>query len=54
MYSSKDLATWKNEGIVFPQQASGELGPNRNCDRPHIIKCPSTGEFILTARASDM
>jgi hypothetical protein len=53
MYSSKDLATWKNEGIVFPQQASGELGPNRNCDRPHIIKCPSTGEFILTARASD-
>jgi hypothetical protein len=53
MYSSKDLATWKNEGIVFPQQPSGELGPNRNCDRPHIIKCPKTGEFILTARASD-
>jgi hypothetical protein len=54
MYSSKDLATWKNEGIVFPQQPSGELGPNRNCDRPHIIKCPKTGEFILTARASDL
>ena len=53
MYSSKDLATWKNEGIVFPTQTSGELGPNRNCDRPHIIKCPKTGEFILTARASD-
>ena len=54
MYSSKDLANWKNEGIVFPQQPSGELGPNRNCDRPHIIKCPKTGEFILTARASDL
>ena len=53
MYSSKDLATWKNEGIVLPQQPSGELGPNRNCDRPHIIKCPSTGEFVFTARASD-
>lgn len=53
MYSSKDLATWKNEGIVLPQQPSGELGPNRNCDRPHIIKCPKTGEFIFTARASD-
>jgi hypothetical protein len=53
MYSSKDLATWKNEGMVFPKQPSGELGPNRNCDRPHIIKCPKTGEFILTARASD-
>jgi Type IV secretory pathway, TrbL components len=59
MYSSKDLANWKKEGsgangIVFPTQASGELGPNRNCDRPHIIKCPKTGEFILTARASDL
>jgi hypothetical protein len=53
MYSSKDLATWKNEGIVLPQQPSGELGPNRNCDRPHIIKCPKTGEFVLYARASD-
>lgn len=53
MYSSKDLATWKNEGIVLPQQPSGELGPNRNCDRPHIIKCPGTGEFVLYARASD-
>jgi hypothetical protein len=53
MYSSKDLATWKNEGIVLPQQPSGQLGPNRNCDRPHIIQCPGTGEFVLTARASD-
>jgi hypothetical protein len=53
MYSSKDLATWKNEGIILPQQPSGQLGPNRNCDRPHIIKCPGTGEFVLTARASD-
>ena len=26
-YSSKDLATWKNEGIILPQQPSGELGP---------------------------
>jgi len=52
MYSSKDLATWKNEGIVFPQQKSGALGPGQNCDRPHIIKCPKTGEFILYARAS--
>ena len=59
MYSSKDLATWKKEGsgpngLVFPTQTSGELGPNRNCDRPHIIKCPKTGEFILAARASDL
>jgi len=54
MYSSKDFATWKNEGIILPQQASGELGPNRKGERPHIIKCPSTGEFILYAHAADV
>jgi hypothetical protein len=53
MYSSKDLATWKNEGIILPQQASGELGPNRKGERPHIIKCPATGEFVLYAHAAD-
>ena len=52
MYSSKDLATWKNEGIILPTQASGELGPNRKGERPHIIKCPSTGEFVLYAHAA--
>ena len=54
MYSSKDLATWKNEGIILSQQASGELGPNRKGERPHIIKCPSTGEFVLYAHAADV
>jgi hypothetical protein len=54
MYSSKDFATWKNEGIILPQQSSGELGPNRKGERPHIIKCPSTGEFVLYAHAADV
>ncbi len=52
MYSSDDLSTWKNEGIVLPQQPSGELGPNRKGERPHIIKCPATGEFVLYAHAA--
>jgi hypothetical protein len=52
MYSSADLATWKNEGIVLPQQSTGELGPNRHGERPHIIQCPSTGEFVLYAHAA--
>ncbi len=52
MYSSKNLMTWKNEGIVLPQQASGELGPDRKGERPHIVKCPSTGEFVLYAHAA--
>jgi hypothetical protein len=52
MYSSKDLATWKNEGVILPQQPSGELGPNRKGERPHIIRCPATGEFVLYAHAA--
>ena len=54
MYSSKDMSTWKNEGIILPQQASGSLlGPNRKGERPHIIQCPSSGEFVLYAHAAD-
>jgi hypothetical protein len=53
MYSSRDLATWKNEGLILPQQASGQLGPNRKGERPHIIACPSTGEFVLYAHSAD-
>ena len=56
MYSSKDLVTWKkegNKGIILPQQSGGELGPNRKGERPHIIKCPATGEFVLYAHAAD-
>jgi hypothetical protein len=52
MYSSTDLATWKNEGIILPQQPSGQLGPARKGERPHIIKCPATGEFVLYAHAA--
>jgi hypothetical protein len=52
MYSSKDLATWKWERMILPQQKTGELGPNRKGERPHIIKCPSTGEFVLFAHAA--
>jgi hypothetical protein len=52
MYSSRELATWKNEGIILPRQASGELGPNRKGERPHIIRCPSSGEFVLYAHAA--
>ena len=48
MYSSKDLATWKNEGIILPQQPSGELGPNRKGERPHIIKCPAPASSCCT------
>jgi hypothetical protein len=53
MYSSKDMATWKNEGIILPQQPSGQLGPMRKGERPHIIQCPATGEYVLYAHSAD-
>lgn len=52
MYSSRDLATWKNEGIILPTQPGGELGPSRKGERPHIIRCPGTQEFVLYAHAA--
>ncbi len=52
MYSSKDLAAWKWEKLILPRQASGLLGPKRKGERPHIIRCPSTGEFVLYAHAA--
>ena len=52
MYSSQDLATWKNEGIILPTQPNGELGPKRKGERPHIIRCPATGEYVLYAHAA--
>src|SRR5207237_5620920 len=54
MYSSKNLSTWTFERMILPLQPSGELGPNRKGERPHIIKCPSSGEFVLYAHAADV
>ena len=54
MYSSKNLENWKFEGKILPVQPSGELGPDRIGERPHIIKCPSTGEFVLYAHAASL
>jgi len=38
----------------LPPQASGELGPDRNGERPHLIKCPSSGEYVLYAHAASL
>lgn len=54
MYSTRDLMNWKFEKKILSQQPSGELGPNRIGERPHIIKCPATGEFVLVAHAASI
>ena len=46
-YSSTDLYNWKFERIALPVQRNGKLGPNRVGERPKVMKCPTTGEYIM-------
>jgi hypothetical protein len=42
-----DLYNWKFESIALPVQDSGKLGPGRVGERPKVMKCPATGEYIM-------
>ena len=53
-YSSDDLVNWKFERVVLPMQSSGILGPNRVGERVKVMKCPSTGEYVMYMHADDM
>ncbi|KAA5407746.1 family 43 glycosylhydrolase [Bacteroides cellulosilyticus] len=53
-YSSDDLVNWKFERVVLTVQPDGILGPNRVGERVKVMKCPSTGEFVMFMHADDM
>ena len=53
-YSSNDLVNWKFEKVVLPMQKDGILGPNRVGERVKVMKCPSTGEFVMYMHADNM
>jgi hypothetical protein len=53
-YSSKDLYNWKFERMALPLQKSGALGPDRVGERPKVMKCPKTGEYIMYMHADDL
>ncbi|WP_433303443.1 ricin-type beta-trefoil lectin domain protein [Actinoplanes sp. CA-030573] len=46
-YSSTDLATWQFVGNVLTRQSSGDLGPNRVVERPHVIYNASTATYVM-------
>ena len=46
-HSSTDLYNWTFESIALPVQAEGKLGPNRVGERPKVMKCPKTGEYVM-------
>lgn len=50
-YPSTDLYNWKFERIALPQQATGKQGPNHVDERCKVMKCPSTGEYVMYMHA---
>jgi len=53
-YSSADLYNWKFENIALPVQESGKLGPSRIGERPKVMKCPKTGEYVMFMHTDDL
>lgn len=53
-YSSIDLYNWKFERIALPVQQLGALGSDRVGERPKVMKCPKTGEYIMYMHADDL
>jgi hypothetical protein len=46
-YASSDLANWTFVANVLTRQTSGDLGPNRVIERPHVIYNSSTSQFVM-------
>lgn len=46
-YSSTDLKNWTFVSNVLTRQTSGDLGPNRIIERPHVIYNSSTSQFVM-------
>ncbi len=46
-YSSTDLKNWTFVNNVLTRQSSGDLGPNRVVERPHVIYNSSTSTYVM-------
>ncbi|WP_462244798.1 family 43 glycosylhydrolase [Ferruginibacter sp.] len=53
-YSSSDLYNWKFESIALPVQLTGKLDSNSVGERPKVMKCPSTGEYVMYVHADTL
>ena len=66
-YSSSNLSDWRFEGIAFSQQSPSlssqpskagaqlwRMGPNRVGERPKVLKCPKTGEYVMLMHTDNM
>jgi hypothetical protein len=46
-YSSGDLKNWTFVANVLTRQSSGDLGPNRIVERPHVIYNSATATYVM-------
>jgi hypothetical protein len=46
-YSSNDLKNWTFVANVLTRQGSGDLGPNRIVERPHVIYNAATSTYVM-------
>ena len=53
-YSSADLEHWRWEGIALSRQREGRLGPNRIGERPKVLRCPTSGEYIMLMHSDNL
>ena len=53
-YSSDDLCNWQFERIAFSQQKDGRMGPERVGERPKVLKCPATGEYVMLMHSDNL
>ena len=51
---SVDLCNWRFERIAFSQQKDGRMGPERVGERPKVLKCPATGEFVMLMHTDNL
>ena len=55
-YSSRDLCNWEDEGLIVPpnlEDKKSVLHPYRRLDRPHLMKNPNTGKYVLWVKYCD-
>lgn len=53
-YSSENLVDWHFEGIAFNQQSDGRMGPYRVGERPKVLRCPATGEYVMLMHTDNL
>lgn len=55
-YSSTDLCNWTDEGLIVPPNTEDKhsvLHPYRKLDRPHLMRNPHTGKYVMWVKYCD-